>query len=65
MLYILKSDLVLSQSIKLQIINQMIYDQLDYAWKCLWVHIDKMGALKQKEAALDLTTHGWNKKKEG
>lgn len=43
----------------------MIYDQLDYAWKCLWVHIDKMGALKQKEAALDLTTHGWNKKKEG
>lgn len=43
----------------------MIYDQLDYAWKCLWVHIDKMAALKQKEAVLDLTTHGWNKKKEG
>lgn len=50
------------RTIKLQIINQMIYDYLDYAWKCLWMHVDSRVALKQKEAALDSTTHEWNKK---
>lgn len=30
----------------------MIYNQLDYTWKCLWVYISTKVALKKKKKEL-------------